>query len=60
MIPNPRPPISAAKISNDAALTSRLLRVAYSPAYGQHGKIATISRAITVLGVRQVPLTLQP
>jgi HD-like signal output (HDOD) protein len=42
------------EISNDAALTGRLLRVANSPAFGQHGKIATISRAITVLGVRQV------
>jgi HD-like signal output (HDOD) protein len=42
------------EISKDAALTSRLLRVANSPAFGQHGKIATISRAITVLGVRQV------
>jgi HD-like signal output (HDOD) protein len=42
------------EISNDAALTSRLLRVANSPAFGQNGKIATISRAITVLGVRQV------
>ena len=41
-------------ISQDAALTARLLRVANSPAFGQHGKIATISRAITVLGVRQV------
>ena len=42
------------EISNDAALTGRLLRIANSPAFGQHGKIATISRAITVLGVRQV------
>src|ERR1700733_11686962 len=42
------------EISHDAALTARLLRVANSPAFGQHGKIATISRAITVLGVRQV------
>jgi len=42
------------EISNDAALTLRLLRVANSPAFGQLGKIATISRAITVLGVRQV------
>lgn len=41
-------------ISQDAALTARLLRIANSPAFGQHGKIATISRAITVLGVRQV------
>jgi putative nucleotidyltransferase with HDIG domain len=31
-----------------------LLRIANSPALGQHGKIATISRAITLLGVRQV------
>ena len=42
------------EISKDAALTARLLRVANSPAFGQHGKIANISRAITVLGVRQV------
>jgi HD-like signal output (HDOD) protein len=42
------------EIGRDAALTARLLRIANSPAYGHHGKIATISRAITVLGVRQV------
>jgi HD-like signal output (HDOD) protein len=42
------------EISHDVALAARLLRVANSPAFGQHGKIATISRAITVLGVRQV------
>ena len=42
------------EISHDAALTSRLLRIANSPAFGHHGKIASISRAITVLGVRQV------
>ena len=42
------------EISQDAALTARLLRVANSPAFGHHGKIANISRAITVLGVRQV------
>jgi HD-like signal output (HDOD) protein len=42
------------EISLDAALTARLLRIANSPAFGQYGKIATISRAITVLGVRQV------
>jgi len=42
------------EISNDAALTTRLLRVANSPAFGQFGKISTISRAITLLGVRQV------
>jgi HD-like signal output (HDOD) protein len=42
------------EISHDTALTARLLRVANSPALGYHGKIANISRAITVLGVRQV------
>jgi putative nucleotidyltransferase with HDIG domain len=42
------------EISNDAALTARLLRIANTAAYGQHRKIATIGRAITVLGVRQV------
>ncbi len=42
------------EISHDAALTARLLRIANSPALGHHGKIATISRAIAVLGVRQV------
>src|SRR5271170_2781353 len=31
------------EISNDAALTARLLRIANSPAVGQHGKIATIT-----------------
>jgi putative nucleotidyltransferase with HDIG domain len=42
------------EISNDAALTARLLRVANSPAFGQDGRIATVSRAIAVLGVRKV------
>jgi HD-like signal output (HDOD) protein len=42
------------EISHDAALTARLLRIANSPVFGQQGKIATIKRAITVLGVRQV------
>lgn len=42
------------EISNDAALTARLLRVANSPVFGHDGKISTISRAIAVLGVRQV------
>ncbi len=42
------------EICNDAALTARLLRVANSPIFGQHGKIATVNRAIAVLGVRQV------
>jgi putative nucleotidyltransferase with HDIG domain len=42
------------EISNDAALTGRVLRIANSAAYGQNRKIATVTRAITVLGVRQV------
>lgn len=42
------------EVSKDPALTVRLLRIANSPALGQKGKIATISRAITLLGVRQV------
>jgi putative nucleotidyltransferase with HDIG domain len=42
------------EICNDVALTARLLRIANSAAYGQNRKIATVSRAITVLGVRQV------
>ena len=42
------------EIGRDAALTARLLRIANSPSFGQYGKIATVSRAITVLGVRQV------
>jgi putative nucleotidyltransferase with HDIG domain len=42
------------EISNDAALTARLLRIANSAAYGQSRQIATLSRAITILGVRQV------
>jgi HD-like signal output (HDOD) protein len=42
------------EIANDAALTVRLLRIANSSAFSQNGKIATVSRAITVLGVRQV------
>jgi putative nucleotidyltransferase with HDIG domain len=42
------------EVSKDPALTARLLRIANSPALGQNGKIATMSRAITLLGVRQV------
>src|SRR3984957_11982041 len=42
------------EVSKDQAPTTRLLRIANSRALVQHGKIATISRAVTVLGVRQV------
>jgi putative nucleotidyltransferase with HDIG domain len=42
------------EISLDAALTARLLRIVNSPAFGHSGKIATVGRAITVLGLTQV------
>jgi HD-like signal output (HDOD) protein len=42
------------EIGNDAGLTARLLRVANGPAFGNKGNIVSISRAIAVLGVRQV------
>ncbi len=42
------------EISNDVALTARVLRVANSPAFGHLGKINTITRAIAVIGLRQV------
>ncbi|HTV95019.1 MAG TPA: HDOD domain-containing protein [Steroidobacteraceae bacterium] len=56
MVDDPRASASdiGREIGNDAALTARLLRIANSAAYGQYRKIASISRAITVLGVRQV------
>jgi putative nucleotidyltransferase with HDIG domain len=44
----------AREISNDAALTARLLRVANSPLFGTSGKISSVSRAIAVIGLRQV------
>lgn len=39
-------------ISEDPALTARLLRIANSPLYGFTARIDTISRAITVIGTR--------
>jgi HD-like signal output (HDOD) protein len=42
------------EISNDVALTAKLLRIANSAAYGQNRQIASVSRAITVMGVKQV------
>jgi putative nucleotidyltransferase with HDIG domain len=41
-------------IMQDAALTGRLLRVANSAAFGQARQVETISRAVVVLGTRQV------
>jgi putative nucleotidyltransferase with HDIG domain len=41
-------------ITQDVALTARILRVANSPLYGFSTQIDTISRAITVLGTQQV------
>ena len=42
------------EISRDAAMTARLLRIANGAAFGQQGRIASVSRAITVLGVKRV------
>jgi len=41
-------------IGQDVALTAKLLRVANSPLYGLSTQVDTVSRAVTVLGTRQV------
>ncbi|MCO6412381.1 MAG: HDOD domain-containing protein [Thiogranum sp.] len=41
-------------ISTDPALAARLLKIANSPFFGMTAKIETISRAITILGTRQL------
>lgn len=41
-------------ISQDAGLTARLLRVANSSFYGFQSKISTISRAVAVIGFREL------
>jgi len=41
-------------ISQDPALTIRVLAIANSPFYGLSAEISTISRAVTVLGTKQV------
>lgn len=41
-------------ITQDPALTARLLRIANSPFYGLASSVDTVSRAVTVLGMRQV------
>ena len=41
-------------ISQDPALTVRVLSIANSPFYGYSSEVGTISRAVTVLGTRQI------
>jgi len=41
-------------ITQDVALTARLLRVANSPLYGFSTQVDTVSRAVTMLGTQQV------
>ncbi len=41
-------------ISQDPALTVRVLSIANSPFYGFSSEVSTISRAVTVLGTRQI------
>lgn len=41
-------------INQDVALTARLLRIANSPMYGLSTQVDTVSRAVTVLGMKQV------
>ncbi len=41
-------------ISQDPALTARLLRIANSPLYGFPSRIDSISRAITIIGLRGI------
>ncbi|WP_455217799.1 HDOD domain-containing protein [Kaarinaea lacus] len=41
-------------INQDVALTARLLRIANSPMYGLSTKVDTVTRAVTVLGMKQV------
>jgi putative nucleotidyltransferase with HDIG domain len=44
----------AREIGKDAAVTARLLRIANSPMFGHSQHIASVSRAVTVIGLRQV------
>jgi HD-like signal output (HDOD) protein len=41
-------------INQDVALTARILRLANSPLYGLVSQVDTVSRAVTILGTRQV------
>lgn len=47
-------PEVAQALATDPALTARLLRLVNSPLYGFGGRIDTVSRAVTVLGLQQV------
>jgi HD-like signal output (HDOD) protein len=41
-------------ISQDPALTARMLRIANSPYYGYSTEIDTVSRAVTILGIKAI------
>ena len=41
-------------INQDVALTARILRIANSPMYGLSTQVDTVTRAVTVLGMKQV------
>ncbi len=43
-----------AVIQQDASLTARLLKIANSPLYGFRSRVDTISRAVTVIGQREL------
>lgn len=55
-INHPRSSIAdiSAIISEDQGLTAKILKLANSPLFGHFGKIDTISRAVTILGVQQL------
>lgn len=44
----------AAVIETEPALAARLLKLANSPFYGQRGRIATVARAVIVLGAKTI------
>jgi HD-like signal output (HDOD) protein len=44
----------AAAMATDPAMTARVLRVVNSPFYGHSGRIETVTRALTVLGMQHV------
>lgn len=48
-------------VATDSALAARLLKLANSPFYGQRGRIASVSKAVVILGaktIRSLALTL--
>ena len=42
------------ELGTDPALTARVLRVVNSPLYGMSGKVETLLRAVTILGIRAI------